>query len=90
MTAPQVIATVFFLVSLGSVLMLALLTVLSAALEAVGTACRAGHAIRSHPLKAAACRAHRTARARFDLHSARRQHSITVPEVFQDTSTLKA
>jgi hypothetical protein len=89
MTAPQAIATVFFLVSLGSVLMLAVLTAVSAALEAVEAACRAGHAVRSGSLTAA-CRAHRTARTRFDLHETSRQHRVAVPKVLQDTSTTKA
>jgi hypothetical protein len=69
-TAPQIIATVFFLASLGSVLTLAILSAATAALDAVAAACRrtgirrrAVHSRRA----AAACAVSRLAGAGFRL-----------------------
>jgi hypothetical protein len=69
-TAPQVIATVFFLVSLGSVLALAVLSAATAVLDAAAAACRRtrmrGGAVRSRRA-AAACAMSRVAGAGFRL-----------------------
>lgn len=59
MTAPQVIATIFFLVSVGSATTLALMAAASAVLDAVAKTCD-----RSRRVTEAACRLRRAALAR--------------------------
>ncbi|SFS72844.1 hypothetical protein [Methylobacterium sp. yr668] len=68
MTAPQVIATIFFLVSVGSATTLALMAAASAVLDAVAKTCDrarpdAGRH-RSRRVTEAACRLRRAALAR--------------------------
>lgn len=68
MTAPQVIATIFFLVSVGSATTLALMAAASAVLDAVAKTCDrarpdAGRD-RSRRVTEAACRLRRAALAR--------------------------
>ncbi|MGU3385454.1 hypothetical protein ACLBYG_13175 [Methylobacterium sp. D53M] len=68
MTAPQVIATIFFLVSVGSATTLALMAAASAVLDAVAKTCDrarpdAGRG-RSRRVTEAACRLRRAALAR--------------------------
>lgn len=68
MTAPQVIATIFFLVSVGSATTLALMAAASAVLDAVAKTCdraRPGAGRdRSRRVTEAACRLRRAALAR--------------------------
>ncbi|WCS26954.1 hypothetical protein LOK46_09110 [Methylobacterium sp. NMS14P] len=71
MTAPQVIATIFFLVSVGSAAALALMAAASAVLDAVAEACdRARPEAGRNPTRRvseAACRLRRAALARAAL-----------------------
>ncbi|MGU3464183.1 hypothetical protein ACLBXO_04960 [Methylobacterium sp. C33D] len=68
MTAPQVIATIFFLVSVGSATSLALMAAASAVLDAVAETCdrpRPGAGRdRTRPVSEVACRLRRAALAR--------------------------
>jgi hypothetical protein len=66
MTAPQVIATIFFLISIGSAMVLAVMAAASAVLDAMGEACDRARPDRDGAQRvfATACRMRRAALAR--------------------------